>query len=206
MADQTETPNNDQPDSAPAPSADEGAEAALKAAQEAVASLREETEAAVTTTEAGVAQEEGPAQPDQSESVAPETMDYPQFRPAETAPTQCGIELLSNVNLKVRVELGRTMMLMEDVLRLNEGSVVELDKLAGDPVDVFVNDRHVATGEVLVLNDSFCVRINEILHEPVDQQDRQETSGANGVPAESAAPTASATASVVAPRADAGEG
>ncbi len=51
----------------------------------------------------------------------------------------------------------------EDVLRLGQGSVVELDKLAGDPVDVLVNERLVARGEVLVLNDNFCVRINEIL-------------------------------------------
>ena len=57
---------------------------------------------------------------------------------------------------------GRARMLVEDVLRLAEGSVVELDKLAGDPVDVFVNDRLVARGEVLVLNDNFCVRVNEI--------------------------------------------
>ena len=54
-------------------------------------------------------------------------------------------------------------MLIEDVLKLAEGSVVELDKLAGDPVDVFVNDQLVARGEVLVLNDNFCVRINEIV-------------------------------------------
>lgn len=74
-----------------------------------------------------------------------------------------GLELLSRVNLSVRVELGRTRMLVEDVLRLNEGAVVELDKLAGDPVDIFVNDRHVARGEVLVLNDTFCVRVSEIL-------------------------------------------
>jgi flagellar motor switch protein FliN/FliY len=54
-------------------------------------------------------------------------------------------------------------MLVEEVLKLGEGSVVELDKLAGDPVDVYVNDRFIARGEVLVLNDNFCVRINEIL-------------------------------------------
>jgi flagellar motor switch protein FliN/FliY len=54
-------------------------------------------------------------------------------------------------------------MFVEDVLRLGDGAVVELDKLAGDPVDVFVNDRKVARGEVLVLNDNFCVRISEIL-------------------------------------------
>ena len=73
------------------------------------------------------------------------------------------IELLKDVDLNVKIELGRTRMLIEDVLRLAEGSVVELDKLAGDPVDVFVNDQLVARGEVLVLNDNFCVRINEIV-------------------------------------------
>jgi flagellar motor switch protein FliN len=73
------------------------------------------------------------------------------------------IELLKDVDLNVKIELGRTRMLIEDVLRLSEGSVVELDKLAGDPVDVFVNDQLVARGEVLVLNDNFCVRINEII-------------------------------------------
>ena len=56
-----------------------------------------------------------------------------------------------------------TRLLVEDVLRLGEGAVVELDKLAGDPVDIYVNDRHVARGEVLVLNDNFCVRVSEIL-------------------------------------------
>jgi flagellar motor switch protein FliN len=73
------------------------------------------------------------------------------------------IELLKDVDLNVKIELGRTRMLIEDVLRLGEGSVVELDKLAGDPVDVFVNEQLVARGEVLVLNDNFCVRINEIV-------------------------------------------
>jgi flagellar motor switch protein FliN len=73
------------------------------------------------------------------------------------------IDLLRDVDLNVKIELGRSRMLVEDVLRLSEGSVVELDKLAGDPVDVFVNDRLVARGEVLVLNDNFCVRINEIV-------------------------------------------
>ncbi len=74
-----------------------------------------------------------------------------------------GIELLGDVELNVTIELGRTEMLVEDVLRLQGGSVVELDKLAGDPVDVYVNGRLVARGEVLVLNDNFCIRISEIL-------------------------------------------
>jgi flagellar motor switch protein FliN len=80
---------------------------------------------------------------------------------AEGSPT--AIDLLADVNLNVKIELGRTRMLVEDVLKLADGAVVELDKLAGDPVDVYVNDRHIARGEVLVLNDNFCVRINEII-------------------------------------------
>ena len=73
------------------------------------------------------------------------------------------IELLRDVDLNVRIELGRTQMFLEDVLKLKRGSVVTLDKLAGDPVDVFVNGRMVARGEVLVLNDNFCVRVTELL-------------------------------------------
>jgi flagellar motor switch protein FliN/FliY len=78
-------------------------------------------------------------------------------------PQASGIELLGDVDLEVTIELGRTEMLVEDVLRLGPGSVVELDKLAGDPVDVLVNGRLIARGEVLVLNDNFCIRISEIV-------------------------------------------
>ncbi|GMU20977.1 MAG: hypothetical protein AMXMBFR13_10730 [Phycisphaerae bacterium] len=85
------------------------------------------------------------------------------------APVQ-GIDLLRDVELNVKIELGRSSMLIDEVLRLGEGSVVELDKLAGDPVDVFVNDRLIARGEVLVLNDSFCVRINDIVKEDAEEE------------------------------------
>lgn len=91
------------------------------------------------------------------------------------------IELLSDVDLEVAIELGRTQMLVEDVLRLNEGSVVELDKLAGDPVDVYVNHRLVARGEVLVVNDNFCIRISEIVAD-LDEQDQEESEGGSSTP------------------------
>ena len=81
-----------------------------------------------------------------------------------------GIDLLRDVDLNVKIELGRSKMLVDDVLRLGEGSVVELDKLAGDPVDVLVNDRLVARGEVLVLNDNFCVRINDIVSKNLEEE------------------------------------
>jgi flagellar motor switch protein FliN/FliY len=54
-------------------------------------------------------------------------------------------------------------MYLEDILKLRKGSVVPLDKLAGDPVDIFVNGRLIAKGEVLVLNDNFCVRVAELI-------------------------------------------
>lgn len=81
-----------------------------------------------------------------------------------------GIDVLDDVELDVKVELGRTNMYIEDVLRLGVGSVVELDKLAGDPVDIYVNGRLIAQGEVLVLNDNFCVRINNIVSPVPDTQ------------------------------------
>src|SRR5688572_26711660 len=87
----------------------------------------------------------------------------PSFQQAMQDAQASSIDLLRDVELNVKIELGRSRMLVEDVLKLSEGSVVELDKLAGDPVDVFVNDRLVARGEVLVLNDNFCVRVNEIV-------------------------------------------
>lgn len=89
--------------------------------------------------------------------------DLPNFRRVLADAHAAGMELLRDVELAVKIELGRTQMLVEDVLRLSEGSVVELDRLAGEPVDLYVNERLVARGEVLVLNDNFCVRISEIL-------------------------------------------
>ncbi len=87
----------------------------------------------------------------------------PEFGAGLSSNQRSDLELLSDVHMNVRIELGRTKMFVEDVLRLGDGAVVELDKLAGDPVDIFVNDRKVARGEVLVLNDNFCVRVSEIL-------------------------------------------
>jgi len=97
--------------------------------------------------------------------AAPDAADFrlPNFQQVMQDAQVSSIELLRDVELNVKIELGRARMLVEDVLKLSEGSVVELDKLAGDPVDVFVNDRLIARGEVLVLNENFCVRVNEIV-------------------------------------------
>jgi flagellar motor switch protein FliN/FliY len=73
------------------------------------------------------------------------------------------LDLMRDVQLDVTIELGRTHMHLEEVLQLQKGAVVPLDKLAGDPVDIFINGRLIARGEVLVLNDNFCVRVAELI-------------------------------------------
>jgi flagellar motor switch protein FliN/FliY len=73
------------------------------------------------------------------------------------------IDLVGEVEMDLRIELGRTQMRLEEVLHLRGGSVVALDKLAGDPVDVFANGRLIARGEVLVMNDNFCIRVTELV-------------------------------------------
>jgi flagellar motor switch protein FliN/FliY len=73
------------------------------------------------------------------------------------------LELMGDVQLDLTIELGRTHMRLEEVLKLQQGAVVPLDKLAGDPADIYVNGRLVARGEVLVLNDNFCVRVAELI-------------------------------------------
>ena len=74
--------------------------------------------------------------------------------------------VLSDVDVQVRVELGSSKLNVKDVLKLNSGSVVALDSLVGDPVNVFVNDRLVARGEVLVVHDNFAIRITEVVPQP----------------------------------------
>jgi flagellar motor switch protein FliN/FliY len=85
----------------------------------------------------------------------------PVFRELPT--TRPDLNLLRDVELDVRIELGRARMRIEDVLQLCDGAVVELDRQAGDPVDVFVNDQLVARGEVVVLNNNFAVRVTEVV-------------------------------------------
>jgi flagellar motor switch protein FliN len=73
------------------------------------------------------------------------------------------IGMLDDVQMNVQVELGRAELLIDEVMSMRKGVVVPLDKLAGDPIDIVVNGRLLARGEVLVLNDKFCVRIVEIV-------------------------------------------
>lgn len=73
------------------------------------------------------------------------------------------LDFILDIPLQVTVELGRTKLLVKDVLQLNQGAVVELTKLAGEPLDIFVNSKLVARGEAVVVNDKFGVRLVDIV-------------------------------------------
>jgi flagellar motor switch protein FliN len=74
-----------------------------------------------------------------------------------------GLDFILDIPLEVSVELGRAKMLISDLLQLGQGSVVELNKLAGEPLEIFVNQKLVARGEVVVVNEKFGVRLTDII-------------------------------------------
>lgn len=73
------------------------------------------------------------------------------------------LEFILDIPLQLTVELGRTKLLVKDVLQLNQGAVVELTKLAGEPLDVFVNSKLIARGEAVVVNEKFGIRLVDII-------------------------------------------
>lgn len=73
------------------------------------------------------------------------------------------LDFLLDVSLNVSVEVGRTKMTIQDLLQLCQGSVIELSKLAGEPLDIYINERLVARGEAVIVNEKFGVRVTDIL-------------------------------------------
>jgi flagellar motor switch protein FliN/FliY len=82
---------------------------------------------------------------------------------SNTSATEVPISMLLDLSLPVSIELGRTSMTVQEILRLGRGSVIQLERLAGEPIDVFVGDRRFAEGEVVILGETFGVRITRIL-------------------------------------------
>jgi flagellar motor switch protein FliN/FliY len=74
-----------------------------------------------------------------------------------------GIELLLDIPLQVSVEVGRSRILVRELLQMQEGTLIELDKLAGEPLDLYVNDRLIARGEAVVVNDKFGLRLTDVV-------------------------------------------
>ena len=107
-----------------------------------------------------------PQPPSAEERESLPTVSPAQFMPLDQAapqPAANNIDLILDVALRVTVELGRATMSIREVLELGPGSVVELDRLAGEPVDILVNDHLIARGEVVVVDENFGVRVTEII-------------------------------------------
>lgn len=104
--------------------------------------------------------------PDASLDVTDSDATAPQFaelRPEPSAGGQGSLAMLYDLMMPVSVELGRTAMTVRDVLGLGRGSVIPLNRLAGEPIDIYVSDRKLAEGEVVVLGDHFGVRLTKVL-------------------------------------------
>lgn len=101
--------------------------------------------------------------PQPVQNVAVQPVQFAPLKPAGIPGVDANIGLILDVPLQVTVELGRTRKLIRDILELTPGSVVELDKLAGEPVDILVNGKLIAKGEVVVIDENFGVRITDII-------------------------------------------
>lgn len=100
------------------------------------------------------------------EPVKTGSLDLPTFAPLADSGFSQSIDLLKEVPLRVTVELGRARMLVREVLALRNGSIVELDRQAGAPVDVLANGILIARGEVVIVDERFGVRISEVVGTP----------------------------------------
>jgi flagellar motor switch protein FliN len=96
--------------------------------------------------------------------VSVQPVQFQAFDDGLSATEKKNISLIMDLPLQVTVELGRTQKLIRDILEFGSGSIIELDKLAGEPVDILVNGKPIAKGEVVVIDESFGVRITDIIH------------------------------------------
>jgi flagellar motor switch protein FliN/FliY len=93
-----------------------------------------------------------------------QSVQFPNLMPPRLGPQESGnIALIMDVSMEMTVELGRTRKLIKEILGMGEGTIIELDKLAGEPVDILVNHKLIAKGEVVVIDENFGVRVTEIV-------------------------------------------
>ncbi len=103
------------------------------------------------------------AQEKKAEEEKPVKYEAPAGAVAVSKEEAKNIDIILDIPLSVTVELGRTKMLINDLLQLGQGSVIELTKLIGEPLEVLVNDKLVAKGEVVVVNEKFGIRLTDIV-------------------------------------------
>ena len=100
---------------------------------------------------------------EREEKVDVQSAQFPEFNESSSQPLPNNMELIKDVPLEVTVRLGKTVMKIRDILDLGDGSIIELDKLAGEPVDLLVNGKLVAKGEVVVIDENFGFRVKDII-------------------------------------------
>ncbi len=118
---------------------------------------------------AAKAMEQG-GETEQPEASAPEFNDFAKAAPPGPTPSEShpNLDFIMDLPLEVSVELGRSRMQIKDLLQLSQGSVIELNKVAGEPAEIYVNQKLMAKGEVVVVNDRFGIRLTEIIS-PADR-------------------------------------
>jgi len=126
---------------------------------------KDDDEAAMLEMLEGLPEEADKATPDDINfgSASASRAEFQQLQEPAGEQDQRNIDLLMDVDLPVSIELGRTKMAISDILGLGPGSVVELNKLAGEPVDLLVNYKVVAKGEVVVVDENFGLRITQLM-------------------------------------------
>lgn len=120
-----------------------------------------EIEALIAAKKAGMNLQDvaGPAAPAGDAGMS----DFGELDPGLAGSSEVPMGALLDLTLPVSIELGRTTMTIQEILQLGRGSVVQLDRLAGEPIDIYVGDRRFAEGEVVVLGENFGVRVTRIL-------------------------------------------
>ena len=104
------------------------------------------------------------ARPDETPQQAATTPDFTEIAGGDAGLDPAALSILNELTMPVAIELGRTRMSVQEILGLGRGSVIQLERLAGEPIDVFVGDRRFAEGEVVVVGEQFGVRVTRILH------------------------------------------
>ncbi|AIH03780.1 MULTISPECIES: flagellar motor switch protein FliN [Thermodesulfobacterium] len=104
-----------------------------------------------------------PKEPLVKEKPPTQSVSFEELSPVQREDLHPDLEFILDIPLEISVEIGRTKMLIRDLLKLNQGSIIELEKFAGEPVEVYVNGKLMAKGEVVVVNDRFGVRVTEII-------------------------------------------
>ncbi|NPA48414.1 MAG: flagellar motor switch protein FliN [Thermodesulfobacteria bacterium] len=153
-----------QPPEEEAQTAEKEAEGEAEAPEvgDAEADLLAQWEEALKEAKEAEGKKEAPAE-EKKEAPPASQPSFEEFRQGEGGEEHPSLDFILDIPLEISVEIGRSKMIINDLLKLSQGSIIELNKLAGEPAEIYVNQRLMARGEVVVVNDRFAVRLTEII-------------------------------------------